>query len=119
MPELTPDPRPLAPGLLLRAAIPIGRVFPRKTITLIIAAMMGMMVGLGVAFLQEHRDDRLHTPEEVNRALGLPVLGCVPAVSASTRGPAPRCAPPPTSPGTGPALRAAAPTACRSYYEED
>jgi len=65
-----------------RAAIPIDPVFPRKTITLIIAAMMGMMVGLGVAFMQEHLDDRLNTPEEVNRALGLPVLGCVPVVSA-------------------------------------
>src|SRR5436190_21325754 len=46
------------------AAIPIDPVFPRNTITLIIAAMMGMMVGLGVAFLQEHLDDGGRTPEE-------------------------------------------------------
>jgi hypothetical protein len=67
------------------AVVPIEPVFPRKGITLVIAAMLGIMTGLVAAFLQEHLDDSLHTPEEASRAPGLPALGLVPASRANVR----------------------------------
>jgi len=65
-----------------RAGVPAAPVRPRKSVNLAIAVMLGTVLGLAVAFLQEYLDDRITTPEEVDRVLGLPVLGHVPLIPA-------------------------------------
>jgi capsular exopolysaccharide synthesis family protein len=42
-----------------------------------LAGVVGFMLAAGIVFLIEYLDDTLKTPEDVERALGLPVLGFV------------------------------------------
>lgn len=55
-------------------------VRPRFLLNLSVALLVGLCVGVGTAFLQEHLDDTLKTTEDVERFLQLPALGTVPAV---------------------------------------
>jgi succinoglycan biosynthesis transport protein ExoP len=43
----------------------------------ILASVVGLMLALGIVFLVEFLDDTLKTPEEVEHALGVPVLGFI------------------------------------------
>jgi capsular exopolysaccharide synthesis family protein len=50
--------------------------------------MLGLMAGVGLAFLAEVRDKSFRTPEEIRRRLRLPVVGHIPFVSiAKGKGP--------------------------------
>lgn len=51
---------------------------PNKPRTMALALVLGLMLGLGLAFAREWTDHRLRTAEEVMGALQLPVLGVVP-----------------------------------------
>jgi capsular exopolysaccharide synthesis family protein len=51
---------------------------PRVGLSLSIALALGLLGGLGLAFGLEFLDDRLKSPEEVERYLQLPQLGVVP-----------------------------------------
>jgi succinoglycan biosynthesis transport protein ExoP len=55
-------------------------VRPRFLLNLSMAILVGLSVGVGAAFLQEHLDNTLKTTEDVERFLQLPALGTVPAV---------------------------------------
>jgi capsular polysaccharide biosynthesis protein len=44
-----------------------------------IAMVLGMFVGVGAAFVAEFSDPSFKTAEEIERSLGLPILGAVPA----------------------------------------
>lgn len=46
--------------------------------TIAVGLLLGMMVGLGMAFGAERMSQRLSTPADVERRLGLPVLTAVP-----------------------------------------
>jgi len=59
---------------------------PRILLNLSIALLLGLCVGTGAAFLQEHLDNTLKTTEEVERFLQLPALGAVPAVAGLENG---------------------------------
>jgi capsular exopolysaccharide synthesis family protein len=61
-----------------RAEIPRLPSKPQKKLNLILAALLGLMGGLGLALILEHLDNTLRTPEEVERYLGLPSLVVVP-----------------------------------------
>ncbi len=64
----------------LDAAItPEKRVKPRKMLNTAIAMVLGMFVGVGAAFVAEFSDPSFKTAEEIERSLGLPILGAVPA----------------------------------------
>ena len=43
-----------------------------------IAAVLGAMIGLFVVFLIEYLDNKLKTPQDIEKYLGLSVLGVVP-----------------------------------------
>jgi len=58
---------------------PEGPVKPRKRMNLVIGVVLGVMVGLGGAFVVEYMDKSVKTPQEVE-AIGIPVLGCVPVI---------------------------------------
>lgn len=53
---------------------------PRLLLNLSLALLVGLCLGAGAAFLQEHLDNTLKTTEDVERFLQLPALGAVPAV---------------------------------------
>ena len=50
---------------------------PRPLMNTALAGAVGFMLAAGIVFLIEYLDDTLKTPEDVERALGLPVLGFV------------------------------------------
>jgi succinoglycan biosynthesis transport protein ExoP len=65
-------------SILDRAEIPQKPSKPNKRLNLMLGALMGLMGGLGLAFILEHLNNTLSTPEEVERYLGLPNLVVVP-----------------------------------------
>ena len=54
---------------------------PQKAKIMAIALVLGLMLGGGLAMLRESLDYRLRSSEEISAALGIPVLGVVPAMS--------------------------------------
>ena len=63
------------------AAADIGNnpspVSPQPIINIAIGLILGLLVGLGIAFLRAFMDKRVTTEEEVQKYLDLPVLGTV------------------------------------------
>ena len=52
-------------------------VRPRTFMNTLLAVVVGGMLGLGAVFLIEYLDDTVKSPEQVERTLGLPVLGII------------------------------------------
>ncbi|ARI76246.1 YveK family protein [Halobacillus mangrovi] len=61
------DPSPVSPNPLLNIAI---------------AVVVGLMVGVGLAFLLEYLDTTIKTEEDIEQTLGLPIMGVVSTISA-------------------------------------
>ncbi|MEJ5312588.1 MAG: polysaccharide biosynthesis tyrosine autokinase [Anaerolineae bacterium] len=60
------------------AELPTAPIGPQKMRNIMLAAAVGLMVGVGAAFLIEYIDDTVRTPDDVKRVLPLSVLGLVP-----------------------------------------
>ena len=58
---------------------------PKKTV--ITAALIGLFLGIALAFLFEYLDESIRMPEDVEKKLGLPLLGTIPKLD---RGVTPR-----------------------------
>lgn len=69
---------PLTATVFDPAHVVPGRVSPKPTRNIAIAAVLGLVLGLIAAFLREHFDRALRTREGVERAFALPVIGQVP-----------------------------------------
>ena len=54
---------------------------PQKAKTMGIALMLGLSLGLGLAFLNGWMDQRFRSAEDVSNSLSLPILGAVPQIS--------------------------------------
>ena len=67
-------------SVLERAEPAAAAVFPQRSRTLGMALIMSLMLGGGLAFLQEIFDDRLRSGEEIADLLGLPILGVIPTM---------------------------------------
>ncbi|NMH70542.1 capsular biosynthesis protein [Bacillus sp. RO3] len=50
---------------------------PKPVLNIAIAAVVGLMLGVGLAFLLEFLDNTIKTEQEVEKLLGLPVLGSI------------------------------------------
>ena len=60
------------------AAVPESPVKPRPLLNMAIAFFLGIMVSLGVTFLLEYMDSTIKTEDDVEKYLGLPVIGIIP-----------------------------------------
>lgn len=60
------------------AVIPAAPIRPRKSVNLALGLVLGVVAGLGLAFLREYMDQTIRTDEDVSRHLGLPVLSVIP-----------------------------------------
>ncbi|HXE57625.1 MAG TPA: polysaccharide biosynthesis tyrosine autokinase, partial [Gemmatimonadales bacterium] len=68
-----------------RAFLPELPVAPRKGLNLALAAMLGLMLGVGAAFGREWMDSAVHSKEDVQAATGLAVLGLIPHIGDGRR----------------------------------
>lgn len=63
------------------AQIPQKPIKPKKALNLAIAFFIGLIVSIGLTFILEYTDNTVKTEEDVNRYLGIPVIGVVPKVN--------------------------------------
>lgn len=60
-----------------RAVPPEYPVSPNPVRNVLLALVLGLMLGVGLALLLEHLDDRWRSPEEAEQISGVPTLGVV------------------------------------------
>ncbi|WML46670.1 YveK family protein [Neobacillus sp. PS3-34] len=53
---------------------------PRPLLNIAIALVVGLMAGVGLAFLLEYFDNTIKNEQDVERTLGLPILGVIPVI---------------------------------------
>lgn len=68
----------LSPAVHVENPSPIK---PNKMLNMAIAAVIGLMIGVGLAFLLEYLDTTVKTEQDVEELLGLPILGLVSTIS--------------------------------------
>ena len=67
------------------AVMPQSPISPNPVRNTLIAVVLGSLLGMGLAFLLEYRDDSWRSPEEAERISGIPTIGVIPQF-ATTRG---------------------------------
>jgi capsular exopolysaccharide synthesis family protein len=67
------------------AAVPTSPVQPQPFRTTLLAGAVGLMLMAGVAFLIEYLDDTVKTPADIQRHLGLPVIGNIVVMNVSSK----------------------------------
>lgn len=62
------------------ATEPTAPIAPKKGLNLLIAALAGLVLGLGAAFLFEYLDNTYKNPKDVEKEFEIPHLGTIPAI---------------------------------------
>lgn len=60
------------------AKIPESPYSPNKTRNIAVAALAGFIISVGLSFLLEFMDNTFKTKEQLEKALGIPVIGVIP-----------------------------------------
>ena len=60
------------------AIVPTSPIKPNKMMNIIVAAVLGVMIGLFIIFIMEYMDNKLKKPEDIEKHLGLTLLGVIP-----------------------------------------
>ncbi len=71
------------------ATVPTAQSSPKVSRNTALGAFLGLLLGLGLAFLLERLDRRIREPKDLEAVYGLPLLGVIPestALSRSARG---------------------------------
>ena len=71
--------------VLDQAEMPMGPYKPNKRLNLLLAAVVGLFLGVGLAFFFEYLDNTIKTPEDVEQLIRLPSFGMVPDISNGRR----------------------------------
>jgi len=58
---------------------------PKTKRNLVLAAILGLTLGIGLALLLEHLDDSIQSVDDLERACSLPSLGIIPVLSSNGR----------------------------------
>ena len=70
------------------AQVPKRPVRPKTGLNLFLGLLVGLGLGIGYAFLEEHLDTSVKNPDDVERMLRLATLGVIPAFSSDETAPA-------------------------------
>lgn len=68
------------------AQVPLAPIKPKKKLNLLLSIVLGLLGGIGLAFLFEYLDNTIHTEEDVQNYLDLPVLTVVPIADQAGTG---------------------------------
>lgn len=66
------------------ADVPQHPSSPKLFVNLALSLLSGLLIGVGLAFALEQMDEAIADPSEVERRLGLPLLGSVPKLTSGT-----------------------------------
>ncbi|HBP65584.1 MAG TPA: lipopolysaccharide biosynthesis protein, partial [Desulfosporosinus sp.] len=61
-----------------KAVTPAQPVKPNKKLNILIALVVGLMASVGLVFMLEYLDNTIKTSSDVEKLLGIPVLGIIP-----------------------------------------
>src|ERR1035437_4684757 len=67
------------------AVVPTAPSSPRTLLNVLLAAVLGLLAAVGIAFLVEYLDDSIASSEDVHEVTGLPTLGVVPAMKGDPK----------------------------------
>lgn len=68
-------------SVLDEATPPFGPIKPRRRVNLAVGSLFGLFLGLGTVFFLEYLDNTIRTPEDVEKYLGVSVLGVIPKMA--------------------------------------
>jgi len=68
-----------------QAELPTNPYKPNKRLNILLAAVVGLFLGVGLAFFFEYLDNTVKTPEDVEQLIRLPSFGMVPEISYERR----------------------------------
>ncbi len=68
------------------AKVPRGSFAPRKKRTMVLAGLVGLVLGILLALLLEHMDRTFHNPEELEQFIGMPILATLTKLKLATGG---------------------------------
>ncbi|CEN91466.1 Cps19aC [[Clostridium] sordellii] len=69
-----------------KAITPLNPVKPNKVVNLIIATALGLAIGTFIVIILEYMDNKIKTPQDIEKYIGLPILGVVPNESILKKG---------------------------------
>lgn len=64
--------------VIQKASMPENPVSPNKKLNILIAFVLGLMVSVGLSLLLEFMDNTYKSKEDLEKTLGIPVLGVIP-----------------------------------------
>lgn len=67
------------------AITPAGQVGPQRNRNIMVAFLLSLAAGIGLAFLLDYLDDSVKTSDDIGRHLGLPTLALIPHYFGSER----------------------------------
>lgn len=68
------------------AIVPENPIKPNKVMNILIAAVLGIMIGLFIVFILEYMDNKIKTPQDIEKYINLPILGVVPNENMTKKG---------------------------------
>ncbi len=71
------------------AIVPERPVRPRKALNLLLASLVGLFGGIGLAFFFDYLDDTIKGRDDIARYLGAPAIGYIPSMPSGRRGECP------------------------------
>lgn len=66
------------------AALPTTPVGPNRSMTVLLAAAIGLLLALGAAFLMDYLDDTLKNPDDIKAATNLSTLGAITVIEGES-----------------------------------
>ncbi|MCC7306169.1 MAG: polysaccharide biosynthesis tyrosine autokinase [Acidobacteria bacterium] len=68
-----------------KAIPPAGPIGPKRNRNIVIAFLLSLAAGIGLAFLMDYLDDSVKTSDDIGRHLGLPTLALIPHHSVTEK----------------------------------
>lgn len=77
--------RPTNIRVVQTAEVPIAPVKPNKPLNIGLSVLIGLALGIGLAFFLEYLNNTINTAEDVERITHLPPLGAIPSLQSLTK----------------------------------